>query len=171
VFTLHGTKKLRDRAKQPLVDEIPEPTTWLGNWYATALFWQPQLALLVNEQTLFPVLMPLAPAATVLERFPAAFGETLIAADVEDVFIRAELAQMIEGRWAKTANRSVLGIMNDFTFLAGETRRRRGVDEPIELALWLAQTPCSPLYKGHISPDRELLAAVASWTAEHPPNR
>lgn len=31
---------------------------------ATALFWKPQVALLVNEPTLLPVLMPLAPAAT-----------------------------------------------------------------------------------------------------------
>jgi len=167
VFSLHGTKKLRDRVKQPVVAAVAEPTTWLGNWFGTVLFWRPQLALVVNEQTLFPVLMPLAPAASLLDRFPDAFGQTLATIGVERRFIDAELAEMVEGRWAKTANRSVIGIMNEFSFLATESRRRRGDADPIEVALWLAQTPCGPLYQRHISPDRELAAAVASWSADH----
>jgi hypothetical protein len=167
VFSLHGTKKLRDRVKQPVVAAVAEPTTWLGNWFGTVLFWRPQLALVVNEQTLFPVLMPLAPAASLLDRFPDALGQTLATIGVERRFIEAELAEMVEGRWAKTANRSVIGIMNEFSFLATESRRRRGDADPIEVALWLAQTPCGPLYQRHISPDRELAAAVASWSADH----
>jgi hypothetical protein len=63
-----------NRAKQPVLPRVAEPTTWLGNWYGTALFWRPQLTLLVDEGTLFPVLMPLAPAATPLDGFPEAFG-------------------------------------------------------------------------------------------------
>lgn len=51
---------------------------------------------------------------------------------------------MVEGRWAKTANRSVIGVMNEFSFLATESRRRRGDADPIELALWLAQTDRAP---------------------------
>jgi len=167
VFSLCATKKLRDRAKPRLAPAAMEPTTWLGDWYGTVLFWRPQLALLVNEQTLFPVLMPLAPAATVLDRFPVALGETLATAGVELRFIDAELAEMGEAQWAKTANRSVVGVMNEFSFLAAESRRRRGDADPIEVALWLAQTPSGPLYKRHISPDRELAAAVAAWSAEH----
>ena len=37
--------------------------------------------------------------------------------------------------------------------------------ELMELALWLAQVPCGPLFKSHVSPDRELRAVVA----EHMP--
>ncbi|MCP4305138.1 MAG: hypothetical protein GY926_13470 [bacterium] len=144
---------------------VADPTTWLGNWYGTVLFWRPQLALLVNEQTLFPVLMPLAPAATALDRFPVALGETLAAAGVKRGFIDAELAVMNDGRWAKTASRSVLGIMNEFTFLASDSRHRHDFD-PIGLALWLAQTPCGPLYGRHVSPDRELAASVELWSAD-----
>lgn len=167
VYSLHGTKRLRDRAIPPIVAAEAESTTWLGDWYGTVLFWRPQLALLVNEQTLFPVLMPLAPAASLLDRFPDALGQTLATVGVEHWFIEAELTEMVEGRWAKTANRRVIGVMNEFSFLATESRRRRGDADPIELALWLAQTPCGPLYKRHISPDRELAAAVAAWSAEH----
>ncbi len=164
---MRATKKLRDRAKPLIVAEVAEPTTWLGDWYGTVLFWRPQLVLLVNEQTLFPVLMPLAPAATVLDRFPAALSETLATAGVELRFIDAEMAEMGEAQWAKTANRSVIGIMNEFSFLATDSRQRRGVTDPIEVALEVAQTPCGPLYQRHISPDRELAAAVALWSADH----
>ena len=62
MYSLHCTKKLLDRIKPPIVAPVAAPTTALGNWYATALFWKPQLALLVNQRTLLPVLMPLAPA-------------------------------------------------------------------------------------------------------------
>ncbi len=66
----------------------------IRDWYGTVLFWRPQLVLLVNEQTPFRVLMPLAPAATVLGRFPAALGEALATAGVELRFIDAELAEI-----------------------------------------------------------------------------
>jgi hypothetical protein len=61
--------------------------------------------LLVNEQTLFPVLMPLAPAASLLDRFPAALGETLATAGVGHRFIDAELADWstVGGRRRPTA--------------------------------------------------------------------
>ena len=69
MFNLHCTKKLLDRIK-PDVHVAVDGTTILGDWYATALFWKPQLALLVNERTLLPVVMPLAPATTLAQRFP-----------------------------------------------------------------------------------------------------
>lgn len=130
---------------------LPEPTTWLGNWYGTVLF---------------PVLMPLAPAATLLDRFPDAFSETVASVGVDPVFIVAELAEMGEGQWTKTANRSVIGVMNEFGFLANQWRQPRDSD-PVEVALWLAETPCGPLYRRQGSPDRELAAAVAAWSARH----
>lgn len=92
---------------------------------------------------------------------PIALGDTLAAVEVEPQFIDAELAEMNDGQWAKTASRSVLGVMNEFSFLANESRRRHDFD-PIGLALWLVQTPCGPLYGRHIGPDRELAAAVES---------
>ncbi|WP_106408468.1 DUF6933 domain-containing protein [Sandarakinorhabdus cyanobacteriorum] len=70
MFHLHCTKKLFDRIKPGIV--APEASdTALGNWYATIILWKPQLALLVSERALLPVLMPLAPATTLARRFPA----------------------------------------------------------------------------------------------------
>lgn len=78
-FTIHCTKKLLDRVKLPVSATPAAPTTYLGNWYATALFWKPQVALLVNERTLLPVLMPLAPAAELAQRFPEYLASVLFA--------------------------------------------------------------------------------------------
>src|SRR5437868_5460291 len=57
VLIVRATKKLLDRAGPPSPSD-EESTTLLGQWYATALFWKPQVALFVNEPTLLPVLMP-----------------------------------------------------------------------------------------------------------------
>jgi hypothetical protein len=91
-------------------------------------------------------------------------------------FIDAERAAMAEVRLAPTANRSAVGVLNEFTFLADIHRadtdradvRRSGVranaDGLLELSLQLAATPLGPLYQRHVSPDRELAALVAERT-------
>jgi phosphoketolase len=107
--------------------------------------------------------MPLAPAATLLKRFPDHLAQALVAQDVPQTFIAEELAQMPAARLAPTANRSVLGIMNEFTFMAESTRSDSMDFDPTNLtalAGWLAGTPCSPLFKRHTSPDRELRELV-----------
>jgi Domain of unknown function (DUF6933) len=73
------TRKLLDRIGAPSLDEGQQSTTLMGQWYATAMFWKPQVALFVNEPTLLPVLMPLAPAATLLARFPRQLAAVLAA--------------------------------------------------------------------------------------------
>lgn len=169
MFSIHATKKLLDRVKQPITPPVSEPTTALGNWYATALFWRPQVGLLVNEQTLFPVLMPLAPAATLMARFPDSLRQMLEGHGIVQDFIDLEIAAMAEGRYAKTANRSVIGIMNEFSHLAEVYRAHRGINDLVALALELSKTPCGPLYKRLITPDGELDALVAVWSEAHHP--
>jgi hypothetical protein len=68
--------------------------------------------------------------------------------------------------WADsmTANRSVVGIMNEFTYLAETYRDNTPEPDLLGLAMRLATTRCSPLYSKHISPDRELDALVRSST-------
>ena len=66
MFHLHCTKKLLDRIK-PEIAAAGQSDTALGSWYATALFWKPQVALLVSERTLLPVLMPLAQRRRLLD--------------------------------------------------------------------------------------------------------
>lgn len=148
--------------KAPLAESVEEPSTALGNWYATALFWQPGVALFVNEETLLPVLVPLAPAKTVANRFPEHLEAVLNALGTDPQFVAAEVTATIGAQWAKTASRSVVGIMNEFTYLAEADRAHERSEDLVSMAVRLAGTPCSPLYKRHSFPDRELAALVAS---------
>jgi hypothetical protein len=180
VLIVRATKKLLDRIGPVNLGEGEQSTTLMGQWYATAVFWKPQVALFVSEPTLLPVLMPLAPAATLLARFPQQAAAVLAAHGTPDAVIDEELWQMRDRRLAKTANRSVVGITNEFTFLAKTANRSvvgitneftflaeayRG-DTPatdlMALAMRLATTPCGPLYSKHVSPDRELDALLRS---------
>lgn len=163
MLVVRATKKLRDRIGPVTLRPGESSTTRLGDWYATAWFWKPQIALFVSETTLFPVLVPLAPAATLLGRFPEHLAQALTSQQVPEAFITAELAAMQDARLAPTANRSTVGIMNEFTFMAEADRAHHPDVDTTDLtglARWLAGTPCSPLFTRHTSPDRELHALI-----------
>jgi hypothetical protein len=151
-YTIRSTKKLLDRIKPATGLAFDGSTTFMGNWYATALFWKPQLVLLVNEQTLLPVLITLAPASNLTGRFPQQLERVLTAHGIAQSFIDRELAQMREVEYAKTSNRSVVGIMNQFSYLTEGYRDYLETDDLLELSLKLSETPCSPLYKGALRP-------------------
>jgi hypothetical protein len=164
MLIVRATKKLLDRVGLPNLEEGEVATTLLGQWYATAVFWKPQVALFVSEPTLLPVLLPLAPTTTLLARFPQQATTVLAAHGTPDTIIGAELQEMHEHRLAKTASRSVIGIMNEFTYLAGAYRDDTPAPDLTDLAIRLAATPCSPFYSKNVSPDRELDALVRSIT-------
>jgi hypothetical protein len=162
VLILRATKKLLQRIGRPTLRDGDQSTTLLGEWYATALFWKPQVVLLVNEPTLLPVLMPLAPAATLPARVAEQIATVLAVHRAPDRIIAYELEHMRDWRSGPTANRSVVGIMSEFTFLADAYRAGDLSPNLIDLAVRLAATPCSPLYKTNLSPDRELAARLNS---------
>ena len=160
MFYLRCTRKLLDRIK-PDISAPGGSDTSLGDWYATALFWKPQVALLVSELTLLPVLIPLAPAATLARRFPTQLALVLKEHGVAADFIAQEVWRMGDARYAKTANRSVVGILNEFVrqtefWLAAYAYEKGDDDDLLAISMKLAETPCSPLYKGPVSPDRAL---------------
>jgi hypothetical protein len=159
MYTLHCTAKLRERLKRPLSDAMHLPSTALGDWYATVLFWKPQLAQLVNERTLLPVLLPLAPAANLPERGAPAVAQLLRMHGIGQDFVEREVAAMDEIRIAKTSNRSVVGTMNEFEFQAEVYRDHSGITDLLELAMRLAEMPYGAI-KGN-SPAR-LLREVAA---------
>jgi len=161
VFIVHGTKKFLDRVSAQGVG-ADQPTTALGNWYATVVFWRPQAALLVNERTLMPVIVPLAPVATVMQRFPAHAAAVFEALGLPDSFINSEIAEMSEYRLTKTQSRSVLGSLNEFVYLGKVFEGSNDAYDPLALSLRLANVPCGPLYRSHVSPDHELRAFVAA---------
>ena len=163
MLVIHGTRAFRDRV--PGLAPAPEDvsTTLLGPWYATVLRWRRPVALLVNTTTLLPLLTPLAPAKTMLERIPGAVAELLAAHHLPATVVEAERARMADVRLTTTASRSILGVQNEFAHLAeihhADIHRAEN-DGLLELSVQLAATPLSPLYRRHVSPDRELAALV-----------
>ncbi len=160
MFYLYCTQKLLDRIKPEIVAPDQSATS-LGNWYATVLFWKPQIALLVSERTLLPVLMLLAPAVTLARRFPCHLASVLKEHGVPPEFIAQEVWRMDTVQYAKTANRSVVGILNEFVkqaefWLAAYAFEMGDDDDLLAISVKLAETPCSPLYKGPVSPDKAL---------------
>ena len=73
---------------------------------------------------------------------------------------------MNEVQYAKTSNRSVVGIMNQFSYLAEGYREYLETKDLLALSIRLSETPCSPLYKGAVSPDRELKRLLLSWQTQ-----
>lgn len=165
MFVVHGTRKFLDRVGVPAGAELGHPTTVLGDWYATVLFWKPQAALFVNESTLLPVLLRFAPEATVIDRFPAALATVLRRHGIGEALIEDECQAMADHGLATTKNRSVVGMMTEFAFLAGAYAESEDTVDLVDLSLWLARTPCRPLYGSHGSPDRELAAHIAQRLA------
>ena len=138
MLVVHGTKKFLDRVGSPTATPEEASSTQLGSWYATVIFWRSQVALFVNEETLLPVLLPFAPAASLLDRFGPGLEEVLRAHGVSSSFIGAEMAEARECSLAKTNNRSVLGSMNEFAYLADVFRESAEVVDLQALSLWLA---------------------------------
>ncbi|MFT7650126.1 MAG: hypothetical protein ACI8Y4_004891 [Candidatus Poriferisodalaceae bacterium] len=146
MFTVCGTKKLLYRVGRPVPDP-PASSTVLGDWYANVLFWKPQVALFVNATTFMPVLMPLAPAAGVVGRFPAAMADVFATLGIDPRFVAAETVEMQSVVLAKTASRQVLGVMNEFVFMAEHTisTGRSDHTDLAGLSVWLANTIVGPV--------------------------
>jgi hypothetical protein len=163
VIVVRATRRLLGRLSAGRADQGEASTTVLGDWYATLLPWRPRLvALFVSEQTLLPVLVPLAPAVSVLNRFPAQLGDVLAGSGAADASLEAEVAGSKSVLATTTTSRSVLGSMNEFAFLADQHRHGDRELDLLHLSVLLARTPCGPLFARHVSPDRESLAHLAT---------
>ncbi|MEZ5260016.1 MAG: hypothetical protein R2705_24955 [Ilumatobacteraceae bacterium] len=137
----------------------------LGDWFATALFWRPQVALLVNQKTFLPVFMPLAPATTLLQRAPEAIADVLRFHGVDEAFVASELAAMSDVRIAPTNDRSVVGVMNEYAFHGKLHWEIEGLDLA-ELSVGLARLPLGPLRTRAGAADRELAVVLGIDTGK-----
>ncbi len=164
MVVIRGTKTFLERVGAP-ASEAPPSTTVLGDWYAKVLFWRPHVAMFVNERTLLPLLVPLAPANSVTDRLRATAETVLGLHALSKAFIAHELAAMADTALSKTANRSVVGVLNEFASVAGHWRT--ATDDLIGLSLQLATVPCGPLYATHIDPKTAVAAAADAWVLDH----
>ena len=161
MFVLRCTKKLLGGigGQAGLDRDLPESTTRMGDWTANlVIIGRQRLLLAVNNGTLLPVLLPLAPSKTFLPRFTEAVGEMLMALGIGRQKVMAEMSAMSEAILAGTNDRRVLGTMNDFGRMLDFYLDARPL---VEVALHLAEAPCGPLKMGKPrDAARELFAAT-----------
>lgn len=166
MVVVHGTRRFLDKVPPSTGGADARSTTALGAWYATVLRWRPQVALFVNEPTLLPVLVKLAPGASLIGRFRTTLATILERHGLDAGFIAAEVAAMGDHHLTTTNNRSVVGVMTEFGYLAdAHTARPERVQVDLDdLSIRLARTPCGPLRTSYDFPDRALVAlACEAW--------
>src|SRR5829696_2713997 len=147
MVVLRCTQKLLVRLKQ--TGDLPsvESTTRLGDWYGNILrIGRRQHLLLISERSRLPVVLPIGEAKRLGAVFPDAVCERLAIVGVAAADITDERARMSEIAFGRTRNRSLLGTLNDFAFMAQQGNGNRVEPEsPEELMRFLSQTPILPL--------------------------
>jgi hypothetical protein len=126
MLTLRCTRRVLTRLRATPSSAVVTPTTRLGDWYAGWVPMRSPQVLFISERTLASVVVAYAPSATLLPRWVAATGELLGALGIEPEAVEEELLAMHDVTFGATANRRVLGSLNEAIFMFDEIVRRRG---------------------------------------------
>jgi hypothetical protein len=163
LFILRCTRRLYERIEPWAAPEREPPTastTRLGDWAATIVVVRREhLVLAVSLVTLLPVVIPVAPATTVLARLPAALGHALRALGIGRHRIATEVAAMAGCTVTGLGDRQVQSSLADLAGLLDTY-----VDgAPLgEVALRMAGAPCK-----HLDGARPRDEAVRVLSARH----
>lgn len=126
---LRRTQKLATALPVSL-DAPASSDTALGDWYANRVVVDSKpLLLLVSSRSLLAVLLPARDLRTVPTRLGEIVGARLRRLGVRSAWIHAEMAAMRTVAVAKTADRSVVGIMVDYAFAIPHYLHRGQWDE------------------------------------------
>ena len=126
---------------------LSESTTRLGDWYGNILrIGRRQHLLFISERSRLPVVIPIREAKRLAAVFPDVVCEVLAAVGISASDIADERFRMSEIAFGRTRNRSLLGTLNDFAFMAQHGNRTRAEPESREeLTRFLSRTPILPL--------------------------
>jgi hypothetical protein len=147
MVVLRCTRKLLVRLKRTdVLADVPS-TTRLGDWYGNILhIGRRQHLLFISEHSRLPVVIPIREAKPFETVFLDAVCDVLAAVCIGVEDIADERLRMSEISFGRTNNRSLLGTLNDFAFMAQHGNANRDEPEsPEELMRFLAQTPILPL--------------------------
>jgi hypothetical protein len=147
MVVLRCTRKLLVRLKRNEVPPDVASTTRLGDWYGNILqIGHRQHLLFISERSRLPVVIPIREAKHLESVFPEAVCDVLAAVGIGAEDIADERLRMSEISFGRTHNRSLLGTLNDFAFMAQHGNASRAEPEsPEDLMRFLAQTPILPL--------------------------
>ncbi len=145
--------------------------TALGDWYVNRLAVDRKpLLLIVSSRSLVAILIPAKDVRALPIRLPALVAQRLKKMRIPEWQISAELGAMAPVQVAKTADRSVMGILVDFAAMIPYYLDRGAWDEttlPFVEAK-LAKNPCFAGRPGNstVYPERDTPALLASkWDA------
>jgi hypothetical protein len=147
MVVLRCTQKLLVRLKQAGELSPVESTTRLGDWYGNIIrIGRRQHLLFISERSRLPVVLPIAELKRLTAVLPDAVCERLAIVGISFEDIADERWRMSEIAFGRTRNRSLLGTLNDFAFMAQQGNLNRAEPEsPEELMQFLSQTPILPL--------------------------
>ena len=164
MFVLRCTQKLLDRLNSTPDPEAAPPDTVLGDWYANLIrVGRIQVVLAVSERSLLPVVVPARDSRALVQRLCEALEPILTEIGVPADDAAAECGAMQRWVVGKTANRRVLGSLNDFAFQLQVGLLNSPVRTLLSQSLWLAKTPLKVIDYG--APDQATLAAFAAHRA------
>ena len=164
VFVLRCTHKLLDRLNSTPDPESAPPDTVLGDWYANLIrIGRIQVVLAVSERSLLPVVVPARDSRALVQRLCEALEPMLISIGVPADEATAERGAMQHWAVGKTANRRVLGSLNDLAFQLQVGLLNFPDRTLLAQSLWLAKTPLKVIDYG--APDQATLAAFAAHRA------
>ena len=119
MVAIRCTAMLLARVGSPQEVSVPT-TTVLGDWYAAPLGANRQrFVLLISEHSRLPVLMAGRDLKHLTDNFPGALAVVLWGLGISAVVIQREVEASREAVIAKTNSRSLLGTLNDFSFMLG----------------------------------------------------
>jgi hypothetical protein len=145
---LRCTGKLLKKLRITNPGEPPHPENRLGDWFANIVYTrQGHFLILVSDRSLLPVIITARGLDNLVPNFFDALADVLSALRVPGWIIDREIEAMQPLYFGKTNNRAVLGSMNDFiNMMRWELENQDAT--PLQLALYLAGTPCGPLGRG-----------------------
>jgi hypothetical protein len=116
-MTLRCTRKLLGTLHVPAARALTQPTTVLGDWYANVYDTRPHpIVLCMSERSLLTVLVPFGDLNSLASKFRLAVLNLLTRLEVPADVIRVEREAMSEIAFGPTANRRVLGCLNEAAF-------------------------------------------------------
>ena len=168
MVVLRATAKVM-KSLRPTETAVVESDTALGDWYVNRMVIDRRpLLLLVSSKSLLPIVEPARDVRGLPARLASIVAARLDGMAVPRDWVRAEVDAMVPTLVAKTASRSVLGVMVDFAKVAPYYQRAEGWDEawPRELETRLADTPCfakRPLGKAFYPVDEAMRLLAEKW--------
>jgi len=160
VLVFRCTRKLLTRLKLRGETDLQRSSTQLGDWYANTLnVGRLRLVIFISENAMLPVVVPQRESKTLVPRFRRALGDVLTALDMPEAVVAKEIDVDGDVAFGPTANRSVVGVMNDLAFMAEAELRSGKSSSLLEVSLWLSGVPIGPLE--HVFPDEAVRLRLA----------